>query len=438
MEINNVPAIAEEDRMPPRSVLTSRVHFYYRMGLVFNYWKTVSKSQAEAIQKFTDKTRFLERAATEIAPATDPPETRLRKIYAHVQKIRYLSYEPEKTEKETKREHLAENKSAEDVFKHNYAYGNQINYLFAALASSAGFDTWLVRLVDRSSAIFEEQVLDASQLNAFVVMVRVGGQSIYFDPATRYCPYGLLPWYESDTHGITIDKSGGTVVKAFSPAGELGTTERSSNLKLQPDGSLEGTLEISFMGQDALDRRLSASDEDEAGRRKQMEDDVKDLAPAGATIDIDEVTGWQEPEQPLRVKCHLHAPRFAALTSKRMLFPLSVFQSNSKNPFPQVYRTQPVYFSHGNRTTDKIDITIPAGYKLEALPAQTDNVAAFAEFHAKRSNDGGVVRLDRHTEMKGYYFDLKSYGALRAYYQKLRQSDALNVVLVKEDAEHAH
>jgi hypothetical protein len=438
MEINNVAAIEEEDRMPPRSVLTSRVHFYYRVGPTFNYWTSMSKAKAEVGQKFIEKTHFLEQAASEIAPTTDPPETRLRKLYAHVQRVRYLSYEPEKTEKETKREHLADNKSAEDIFKHNYAHANEINYLFTALARSAGFDASIVEVVDRRSGVFEEQVPDASQLNAIVVQVRLNGLDLYFDPATRFCPFGLVPWFESDTRGIRWDKLKGEIVKVQSTTIEMGATERTAHLKLQPDGSLEGTVEIAFTGQEALDRRLSGYDEDEAGRRRLMEDEVKDLAPPGATIDIDEVTGWQESEQPLRMKCNLHAPRFSAITSRRMVFPLSVFQANSKNPFPQTYRATPVYFGHGYRTADKIEVSLPSGYKLEALPSESGTTTDFAEFHATRSTEAGVVRLERHTEMKGYFFPVRAYGSLRAYFQKLRQSDAQNVVLVKAESDHAH
>lgn len=438
MEVNNVPAIEEEDRMPPRSVLTSRVHFFYKVGWISDYWRNVSKAEAQFNQKFVERTRFLEHAANEIAPPTDPSEARLRKLYAYVQKIRYISYEPEKTEKETKREHLPENKSAEDIYRHNYAYRHEINYLFTALARSAGFDAWMVQVVDRSSAIFEINVPDASQLNATVVLVRFDGKDLYFDPATRFCPYGLVPWFETDTQGVRWDTSNGNVVRIPPPDSDTGGIERTASLKLEADGSLEGRLEIMFTGQEALDRRLSGLDSDDTGRRKLMEDEVKELTPAGATITIDEINGWQDSDRPLRLRCHLQAPRFAALTSRRMVFPLSVFQANNKNPFSQVYRKLPVYFSHGYRTADKIEISIPPGYQLEALPAESENSAEFAAFSAKRSSDAGVVRLERKTEMTGYYFPLKSYYALREYFQKLRQSDAQNVVLVKEDAEHGH
>src|SRR5256884_9076145 len=151
--------------MPPLSLLNSRVHFFYDACYVSDYWRSIGRLQAEKAEKFIENTKFLERAATEIVRPGDPPETRLRKLYSRVQQVRYLSYEPTKTEKEAKREHLEENKSAEDIFRRGYGYGNEINFLFTALARAGGFDASIVEVVDRRSAIFESEVLDASQLN---------------------------------------------------------------------------------------------------------------------------------------------------------------------------------------------------------------------------------------------------------------------------------
>jgi Domain of Unknown Function with PDB structure (DUF3857) len=438
MEVNNVAAIDEEEHMPPESFLNSRVHFYYTVGYVGDYWRTISKAQAERAQKFIEKTHFLERAAKDIAPPSDLPEIRLRKLYARVQQVRYLSYEPLKTEKEDKREHLSENKSAEDILRHGYGHGNQINFLFTALARSAGFDASIMEVVNRASAIFEPQVLDLSQLNAMVVLVRLKGENLYFDPASRFCPFGVVPWFESGTIGLKWDKLSGGVSEVHAPASESATMERTAELNLQLDGSLEGTLEIVFTGQEALDWRFSASDKDDAGRRKLLEDEVKELTALGTTIDLDAVTGWQDSEQPLRIKCHLHSSRFAAFTHQRMLFPLAVFQVNRKNPFTKSYRVQPVYFQHGFREIDKITISIPAGYRLEALPSEADYKTSFAAFHVKRTSEAGLLRLERQAEMSGYYFPVQSYSSLREYFEKLRRSDAEIVVLHKVDSAQAH
>ena len=438
MEANNVNAIEEEERMPPESFLNSRVHFYYSVGFVGNYWGTIGKVRAEMAQKFIERTHFLEQEANSIAPASDPPETRLRKLYARVQQLRYVSYEASKTEIEIKREHLSENKSADDILRHGYAYSNEINFLFTALARSAGFDASIVEVVDRASAIFEQDVFDASQLNAIVVLVRLNGQDLYFDPASRFCPFGVLPWFESDTSGVRWDKHGGEILRVHRSANESSSIERTADLKLQEDGRLEGTLEITFTGQEALDRRLSASNEDEPGRRKLMEDEVKGWTPVGSTIDLEGISGWQDSEQPLRVKCKFHAERFAVLTQHRMLFPIAPLQANGQNPFAQFYRTEPVYFRHGYREVDKVTISLPGGYNLEVLPSETNEKTQFAEFHAQRSSDAGSVRLERQMQMAGYYFTVQSYDGLRQYFRKVRQSDAQNVVLYKAASTQAH
>jgi hypothetical protein len=355
-----------------------------------------------------------------------------------VQQVRYLSYEPSKTEKEEKREQLAENKSAEDIYRHDYAHANEINFLFAALARAAGFDASIVEVVSRASGVFEPQVLDGSQLNAIVVLVRLKGENLYFDPASRFCPYGVVPWFESDTKGVRWARVGGDIEEVHAPANESSAIERTAELKLQADGGLEGTLEVVFTGQEALDWRLKAADEDEAGRRKLLEDEIKEMTPRGATIDLDSVTGWQDSEQPLRIKCRFHAPQFAVLTHERMLFPSAVFQTSRKTPFIHSRRVQPVYFRHRYSELDKVAISLPASYRLEGMPSETDYKTPFATFKVKRTNEAGVVQFERHAVMNGYYFPVESYSSLRGYFEKLRQSDAENVVLHQVESSQAH
>ncbi len=65
-------------------------------------------------------------------------EVKLRKIYARVQQIRNLNLEDSKMKQENKDENLKPNSNVEDVLKHGYAYGTEINYLFVGLARAAG------------------------------------------------------------------------------------------------------------------------------------------------------------------------------------------------------------------------------------------------------------------------------------------------------------
>ena len=86
--------------------------------------------------------------------ADDSPEVKLRKIYARVQKIRNLSMEDAKSDKEQKQEQLKPNNNVEDVLKHNYASGRELNYTFLGLARTAGFSAAAVFVAPRHVVFF--------------------------------------------------------------------------------------------------------------------------------------------------------------------------------------------------------------------------------------------------------------------------------------------
>src|SRR5260370_18879301 len=96
----------------------------------------------------------MEREATRLIAASDTGEAKLRKIYTRVQQVRAVSYESEKTEKERKQENLKENKNAEDVLNRGYAFANEINLLFVALARAAGFEAYPVLVTSRTRSFF--------------------------------------------------------------------------------------------------------------------------------------------------------------------------------------------------------------------------------------------------------------------------------------------
>lgn len=434
MEMSNVPSIEHEESMLPESALTSRVHFYYLVGSFYDYWEEYGKIREKMSQKLIGKSKSLESVAEVIAPRTEPPETRLRALYARVQKIRHLDLEPLKTDKEIAREHLEANKSAEDILHHGYGYGNEINFLFTSLARASGFEASIVEVVDRNTGIFQSQVLDSSQLNAMVVLVVLDGKNLYLDPATPFCPYGDLPWYENETYGVRWDKTRGQVLLVESTPKDTHTIERNAELKLQPDGGLEGTLDILFDGQDAVDLRLEAMDEDGAGRHNLLEEEIKKWLPTGATLEIDSVDGWENPEQPLYVKCRMHASRFAVLTPRRMLFPTGIFQINRKAPLSHRNRTQALYFRHGYSEVDKISIILPSGYRVEALPGEAKEDRGYANFDEKRASESGVVHLERRSQMNQFYFQRSYVPELWQYFQNMRASDGDNVVLHAETA----
>jgi uncharacterized protein DUF3857 len=438
LDVENIPAFQEEEYMPPEVVLKSRVDLYYIVGFASTpewFWEQQGKQQAEGIEKFIGGHKSMERAVREIIAPNDSPETKLRKIYARVQQIRYLSYEHARSEQELKQEGLKENKSVEDVWNRGYASANEINLLFVALAHAAGFEASVVRVTARDHSFFEKEVLNPAQLNAMVVVVRLGSEELYLDPATPYCPFKMLPWNESSAAGIRLGKDGGTLVTTPAATSAEAVVERKAELQLDADGNLQGKLKVTFSGQEALSLRLEAREEGEAGRRKQLEEEVKGWLPAEATIKLEGVSGWEGSEAPLIAEFTIQASKFATYAGRRLLLPVAAFQLTRKHGFQTASRVHAVYFHYPYQRVDKLTLKLPPGYQVESLPAPAKHVTGFGRYEFSCENQASTLRLTRRLVVDGVYFRVQYYAALRDFFERVRASDEEQAVLRASQAD---
>src|SRR5215472_14161349 len=138
-----------------------------------------------------------------------------------------------------------------------------------------------------------------------VVSVSLSGKHRFFDPATLYCPFDLVPWFETDTQGVVADVTNPMLVQVDALPSSAAVTRRSANLRLDPQGSLEGEIHIAFEGQEALTRRNDARHQDETQRRKELEDWLQAAVPLDSGITLNSCEGFDKPEAPLTAKFHV-------------------------------------------------------------------------------------------------------------------------------------
>src|SRR4029077_13079344 len=161
------------------------------------------------------------------------------------------------------KEELKPNESTADVLERRYGSHNDIARLFVALARAAGFEAQVVRAPDRSSYFFKVKYLSTGQLSSEIAVVKLNGNELYLDPGTAFCPFGLVRWMHTSDQGLRLEKSGGTFFARPAAAADRTPIRRIARVKLDPDGSLKGTVEIEFRGNAALEHRLEAINQDE-------------------------------------------------------------------------------------------------------------------------------------------------------------------------------
>jgi hypothetical protein len=325
MEVKNIPAFQTEDYMPPADELKARIDFQYDDMTVArdekSYWKSIGKERNSYLEKFVDKHRAMEEAVAQIVAPNDPPEVKLRKIYARVQQIRNTSFELRKTEQEQKREKEKTDENVEDVWKRGYGNGVQLTWLYLGLVRAAGFEAYGCWVADRRNYFFNPATTQGRKLDSNVVLVKLNGKDLYLDPGGAFTPFGLLTWSETGVRGLRLDKDGGTWIQTTLPESPESRVERVAKLKLSETGDLEGKVTVTYTGLSAMYHRLEERHEDDVARKKFLEERLKAQVPVAAEAELTNKPDWSASETPLVAEFDIKIPGWVAGAGKRALIP---------------------------------------------------------------------------------------------------------------------
>jgi hypothetical protein len=441
MEIHNVPGVVEEPLMPPLRALQARVDFFYRSNAdpvgetTEQFWNRMAGKWSDALDKFLNNKSLLEADLSQTIAAGDTQEVKLRKIYARVQKIRDLSYEPAKTAVEKKEEKIKTDENVEDVLRNGYARGRQINWLFIGLVRAAGFEASTVYVVPRNRDVFKPSGQDIGALTADIVWVRAGEKEYWLDPAAVYYPFGLVPWPETEAKGVRVAKHGAEFVDTPAASSADAKLLRRADIELKTDGSADGKLEVDFTGLSGAFCRTLYRREDETGRKKAFEKYIETWLPEGSTFEVTSVANWSDTAQPLHVDGTLTVPTLGATAGHRMLVPMALFQTSYGKTFEPEKRVNQVFFSYRYEENDEVKIHGPAGFKIETIPPRkVNNPGTSMSYEISSAQQGEVVEVNRHFILSEIQFPRDSYPALRSFFNSVKSNDDAQVVFQHDES----
>lgn len=432
LEVESMPAFEAEGYMPPEEDLKPQMRFFY-VGLgsstADKFWQDTGKKWNEEAEHFIGNRKEISQAAEQAIGSETDPQQKLRKLYARAQQIRNLTYERDRTEQEQKKENLKANQNVNDVLSRGAGNRDDITRFFVALARAGGFDAAIVRVSDRKNKFFDKGLLSRRQLDSEIAVISQGGKDIYLDPGTKFCPYGYLRWVRTSAMGIKLDKKGGSFVTAPAAPYDQATTRRTADMALNAGGTLNGTITVKFEGGEALEHRLDEMDSDEAGKKKDLEDEVQRWLPTGAVIKLDKVEGWEASDGPLTASFSVEMPGYASFVGKRLLLPAYLFQAKQMDAFKLSERKFPVYFPYAFSESDRVNIKIPDGYSLETVPQQQSARLGYAAYQNLVQFDGKRLVTQRVLQVNGIFFKVELYPEVKDFFGKVQAGDEQQAVL---------
>ena len=430
LELTNIPAFQKERFAPPETELKARVRFYYTRSTLepAQFWPVEADRIAKSVQAFVGKKGVDATAWT--AGATAPLD-KLRKIYARVQSMRNLSFEAAKSDQELAKQDIKEAKSAADVLQNGAGTSDDLNRLFVAMARGAGFDADVLRVPTRDTTFFSLQLPDGGQMSAEVALVTLDGKPLFLDPGTPYAPFGVVSWEKSNVPAVRVGKDGKpqwTKVEGAFPADAL--LRRNADLKMKGE-TLDGTVVVTFSGQEALVRRLRMHGEDAAARKKALEEEAKGWFAEGSSVTLASVTGDQSSDDALVATFTVSVPNAISRAGSRIVLPVSIFAATAANPFAPATRTHPIYFDYPFTEEDHVEIALGPGVKVTSVPPPSKLNAGALKYTSDTAATGGEVTFNRTLSVDAMLVEQKYYDGLRRFYTAVVQADQKPVLLTE-------
>jgi hypothetical protein len=439
--MTDMPAVREESRMPPEDQIKTWMLVFYSAPNPpepQKFWLELGRRYYEVTKPLMKPSDDVKQLAATLTADAKTSDEKLQRLFEFCRtKITNFTNDASGVSPE-ERKKLKENKSPSETLKRGMGTGGNIDFLFAALAQSAGFDARLVMSPDRGDIFFDQDIRNITDdyfLFPSNIAVNVDGKWKFFNPGYNYIPFGMLRWQEESVQALITDPK--TPEWVETPMSEPGKSlvKRRAKLKLTDDGTMEGDVTIEYTGHFAIERKEEHDAESETQREETLKEELKDQMSAAeiSNIKIDNVT---DHVKPLVYSFHVRFPNYAQRTGKRLFLQPAFFQHGIAAEFAtDNNRKYPIYFHYPWAENDEVAIELPEGF----APDNAESPAGFASSPISEyipslamTKDGKVLIYRRSFFFGGngnVLFPASSYGQLKTYFDTLHKQDSHSVAL---------
>ncbi len=173
-----------------------------------------------------------------------------------------------------------------------------------------------------------------------------------------------------------------------------------AKLDLKDNGTLEGKLKITFTGHEARIRRVEERNEDDANRKKFLEDEVRESVRQLLTWICLNKPEWHNSNEPLVAEFNFKVGGWVSGAGRRALLPVGLFSEEEKHLFEHAERTYPIYFEYPYKKVDDLKIELPLGWKTGSIPKPYEVNGKSAEYKLTVEDGGVTLHVQARTSLR--------------------------------------
>ena len=443
-QMADVPRIENEPNRPPQRGLAGGVIFTFfnekMPARSYRNWTEFGSWYTQLAAAMRDPSPALSQKVQELAPANLPLMERIKALAGFAQHdVRYVAIEvgvggfkPH---------------SASDIFTHRYGDCKDKATVLSAMLAQIGVKSYYVIVNATRGVVSKDSPPNIGGFNHMILAISVPeasypkpmpamyqhptlGRLLIFDPTNDLVPFGQIPPYEQDNYGLLVGEQGGDLIHLPLSNPEANSITRTAKLQLMPDGSLQGEIEEVRSGFQAYRGRAYLQHETEGDRKKVIERTL------GRTIGNFQLTSFEivnadDIDKDLVLHYKFTAEHYAKNAGALLLVRPHVVGEmagawDANKPRHYAYDFEGPYLS-----TDKVEISLPDGFKVDELPEPAKASFPFAEYASKTENSGNVLKYTREYRVQSTQVPVGQMDQLKKLFGEINLDEKNMAVLKK-------
>jgi Domain of Unknown Function with PDB structure (DUF3857)/Transglutaminase-like superfamily len=442
-DLTDVAPIEVEPEMPPLRAVAghlgialtppgsaSSLKSYRTWEEIGRWYMDLSSTRREVTSQLRDKAREL------TVGAVDPIE-KTRRIAAYVQHaIRYVAieigiggYQPH---------------TAQEVFSSGYGDCKDKATLLSALLREVGIDSYYV-LINSDRDVLTPEFPSMLSFNHVILAINLSqaiatpgwfatiqdsrlGPLLFFDPTDNLTPLGYLPPTLQSNYGLIVTKEGGELVKLPLLPPSANRLRRIATLELDSSGNLKGSIQETRTGSFATSLRAQLLATPKSQREKVFQRLLAKLLDR-AVLSGAAVSSLDSFEDSLGLEYKFTAYGYGQRAGELILFRPSALGRKSRDVLEGKVRKQPLAMSDAASESDVFDISFPAGFAVDELPAAVRHEIPFATYTSASQASEHVLHYSRTLEMKDVRLSVEQLDGLQKLFREMADDERTYTVL---------
>jgi transglutaminase-like putative cysteine protease len=427
--IQNLPALEQPFAAPLWHEMTPTVFFAPNRFSIDNFegsseeWSGLGQFLLTLNKGRDELPPTLKQKVHELADGISDPREKVRRLYQFLQQnTRYISIQMGIGGWQTfEARYVAEKGYGDCKALSNYMY---------SLLKEAGIPS-LYTVIHAGRNANDRSMLEdfpSNQFNHAILCVPLQKDSMWLECTSQLTPAGYMGSFTGNRKALVVTPDGGKLVATPRYTYRDNLQQRKATGTVNAEGHLDVQVRTLFR----------AEQQDELSQVVQIlsRDKVKKYLDEHLGLPTYEVTDFRYEQRPgsipeLLENLTLYIPGFANVSGKR-LFVTPNFINHSNTRLTEETRTLPIHLRQSYSDVDSIELTLPEGYEVEALPKPVQLQTAYGNYSIECKIAGNKLLYVRHQDSWPATLTATEWDKLKEFYNAVYKGDRASVVLVKK------